>query len=186
MDRRAAVVGCVLALGAAGCGVRDQPRPVRLPADEVRSSLQSTSPTQTSRRPTPTQLYLVRHGRLTAVRGLAEGVADARAAVTSLFTAPPPRLDVSTAIPPGSRPRHIEISGRVMTVDVSPAFTRVTGGEQILAVAQIVFTATERSTVTAVRVTVDGRPIPMPTDSGVTTGPVARKDFRSVAPPAPR
>ena len=73
----------------------------------------------------------------------------------------------------------------IATVTVSRGFTGITGGNQLLAVAQIVWTLTDLPTVDRVRFTVEGSPIEVPTDAGLSAGPVDREDFRSVAPSQP-
>ena len=71
------------------------------------------------------------------------------------------------------------------TVAVSRGFAGITGGNQLLAVAQIVWTLTALPTVEDVQFTVEGIPVEVPTDAGLSSGPVDRGDFRSVAPAEP-
>jgi spore germination protein GerM len=75
-----------------------------------------------------------------------------------------------------------ELSDGVATVSVTPGFPGLSGGNQLLAVAQVVWTLTELPTVTAVRFSVDGTPVEIPTDDGLTDRPVDRDDYRSVKP----
>jgi spore germination protein GerM len=69
-------------------------------------------------------------------------------------------------------------------VAVTREFTGLGGGNQQLAVAQIVWTVTEFPGVQQVRFSIDGQPLEVPTDEGLTDQPVDRDDYRSVAPPS--
>ncbi|HEX2849142.1 MAG TPA: GerMN domain-containing protein, partial [Acidimicrobiales bacterium] len=54
--------------------------------------------------------------------------------------------------------------------------------EQVLALAQIVFTLSEIPDVARVQFTLAGSPIEVPTPAGSTTGPVTRDAFPTIAP----
>ena len=69
----------------------------------------------------------------------------------------------------------------VGTVDLGGAFGQVGGQEQILAVAQLVFTATGVPGITKVQFTLAGRPVEVPAGDGtLTQGPLGRSDFPSL------
>ena len=60
-------------------------------------------------------------------------------------------------------------------------FAALSGRGQLLAVAQLVWTATEVCCASGVQVLLDGRPAALPTDTGLAERPVGRDDYRSVA-----
>ncbi|RFU20407.1 GerMN domain-containing protein [Geodermatophilus marinus] len=176
-----AVVLLVLAL--AGCGVPVQPRP---------EPVEVPTPTRTSAG-VPTaggasvQLWFVRGTRLEPVFRRS-APADLHAALDLLVAGPTPgeaSAGLRTALVPQTL-RQAEQDGLlegVLTLSASRAFTGVGGGDQLLAVAQVVWTVTGFPGVDAVRVVVGGVPLEMPTDAGLTVEPVDRGDYRSVRPP---
>jgi spore germination protein GerM len=77
----------------------------------------------------------------------------------------------------------VQVAGDLVAVDLSARFADVRGRDQLLAVAQVVYSLTERPPLRRVRLTVEGRALPVPTDSGPAESPfVVRADFLSVAP----
>jgi hypothetical protein len=69
----------------------------------------------------------------------------------------------------------------VGTIDLGGAFGQVGGQEQILAVAQLVFTATSVPGIAKVQFTLAGRPVEVPAGDGtLTQGPLGRSDFPSL------
>lgn len=80
-----------------------------------------------------------------------------------------------------------EVSARVTngvaTVDFTTNPFSLVGTNQTLAVAQVVFTATEQQGVTGVLFQIAGQPIEVPTASGATVpGPVDRTAYQAQAP----
>lgn len=69
-----------------------------------------------------------------------------------------------------------------LVLGVSRQFTSVPGGDQLLAVAQVVWTVTQFPTVMQVRFVDDGHALEVPTDHGLTQQPVDRSDYISVKP----
>ena len=92
---------------------------------------------------------------------------------------------IRTALPPEVVGVDEVLPDGLTTVSVTRGFTGITGGNQLLAVAQIVWTLTELPTVTTVRFVVEGTPVEVPTDGGLTNRSVGRDDYRSVAPAEP-
>ncbi len=72
----------------------------------------------------------------------------------------------------------------IATVDFFTANpVQVVGPDQTLAIAQVVFTATQQTGVTGVVFQIDGKPIEVPTASGVQVpGPVDRASYQPQAP----
>ena len=69
-------------------------------------------------------------------------------------------------------------TGETATVDLGEGFAAIGGSEQLVAISQIVFTATARPGVEQVTFTLDGRPIEIPTgDGSLTSGAVSRDDY---------
>ncbi len=83
---------------------------------------------------------------------------------------------------------HVRVSATVTagiaTVDFTSNPVQVVGPDQTLAIAQVVFTATQQAGVTGVDFQIAGQPIEVPTASGVQVpGPVDRTAYAPQAPP---
>ena len=76
------------------------------------------------------------------------------------------------------------VSSGIATVDFFSANpVQVVGPDQTLAIAQVVFTATEQPGVTGVVFRIDNRPLEVPTASGAQVpGPVSRASYQPQAP----
>ncbi len=71
--------------------------------------------------------------------------------------------------------------GGIARVDLGPAVSALPGGEQLLAVAQIVCTLTGRPGVGQVSFTLEGASLAVPKgDGSLVTSPVARDDYASL------
>ncbi len=68
------------------------------------------------------------------------------------------------------------------TISASPEFAGIDGSNQLLAVAQVVWTVTQFPQIDRVCFSVDGAFVGVPTDTGLSDEPVSRADHRSVAP----
>lgn len=171
---------CALAL-LTGCGVEPQESPevLTIPVPEISAAEERTEaigPALT--------VYFVRGDALApAERGTP--VADARSAL-ELLALGPTRVEVigglRTALAPQSLRVDEGVPGGITSVSVTREFTGITGGNQLLAVAQVVWTLTDLPGTTQVRFLVEGVPVEVPTDSGLTDSPVGRDHFRSVTP----
>lgn len=164
------------------CGVGTQDRPVPLEVDPPGES-RLDSPRPGGRALT---VYLIRDGRLTPVT---RSSADTTVPSALAFLSQGPnseevRAGLQTALIPQSlSPGQVDGSG-TMTITVTRSYTSVSGDSQLLASAQLVWTATEHDSVDRLRIRVGGEHIAIPTDEGLSAGPVSRRDFRSVAPEA--
>ena len=88
-----------------------------------------------------------------------------------------------SALPDESRFPDVSVSRGTATVDLGPRFTALSGEDQVIALAQLVYTVTGRPGVGLVRFTLDGQPTDVPRANGELTGaPVSRDDFAAVAP----
>ncbi|SFF47341.1 GerMN domain-containing protein [Blastococcus tunisiensis] len=183
---RTALLALAAVLLVAGCGIDPQARP-----EVVSIAPPSTGEAGRSGEPDDPQLrvYLVRGARLEPViRSHPQPGIDA---ALELLAAGPTRVEVlvgglRTALPPQSLfPDPSSGDTAVVTIAVTRDFTEISGVSQLLAMAQVVWTVTEDPRVGGVRITEDGRPLEVPTDSGLTRLAVDRDDYLSAAPAAP-
>ena len=184
----AVVLTCVL---LSACGVRSQDGPEPLPQEVLPSELQpsalassrpstgpSTSPTTTTTVP----VYLVEDGRLVRQDQPARRRA-VQDALDALLTAGEAQGSRRSAVPPGTVVVRSTLRGERLSLELSAQFAEVRGRDQLLAVAQLVWTATEFPPVREVDVLVEGRPIELPIEQGeVSAGPAQRTDYWSVRP----
>ncbi len=78
----------------------------------------------------------------------------------------------------------IDIEGSTALVDLNDSFTTLGGSDQIIAIAQLVFTVTERPRLDRLVVSVNGENVEVPRDDGtLTRDPLTRTDYRSFSPP---
>jgi spore germination protein GerM len=76
--------------------------------------------------------------------------------------------------------------GDTVTVDLTAALVEVGGQEQILAVAQIVLTATAVPDVARVRLLLEGQAVEIPRADGTLTSDTLRStDYEALLKPAP-
>jgi spore germination protein GerM len=77
----------------------------------------------------------------------------------------------------------VSVTAGIATVDFSTNPVQVVGPDQTLAIAQVVFTATQQPAVTGVLFQIAGQPIGVPTASGAQVpGPVNRAAYLPQAP----
>ncbi|MGY1634636.1 GerMN domain-containing protein [Geodermatophilus sp. SYSU D01186] len=179
-----AVVLLVAALLLVGCGVRAETRPEPVTTPAAPSSNGDNGPPGAGPRLT---VFFVRGADLAPVERRTRATTTA-AALDQLVEGPTRaevRAGLRTALPPEVVGVDEVLSDGLTTVSVTRGFTGITGGNQLLAVAQIVWTLTALPTVTTVRFVVEGTPVEVPTDGGLTDRPVGRDDYRSVAPAEP-
>lgn len=91
---------------------------------------------------------------------------------------------LQTRIPLGTQ--LLSVSGPdgagVVTVDLSSEFIAVRGEAQTAAVAQVVFTVTDRAEGAAVRFLIEGEPQPVPTETSTSAEPVKRYEYPGFNP----
>ena len=185
-----AVAVLVMALSYSACGIPSNGDATTVAPSDVPFGLAVAGPATTSpvasRAGEVVAIYLIRGDRLVAaprrvsgqpdldrmLRLLAEGPTDEEAAggVRSVLVAP-----------------HLLVSSEVVRgtalVEIAPAFTALAATEQLLAIAQMVFTATERPGVGQLRLTAGGVPIEIPRgDGSLTIEPVTREDYGALRP----
>ncbi|WP_432496563.1 GerMN domain-containing protein [Kineococcus auxinigenes] len=175
----AAVAALVAALGGCGVSTQEGPTSVALPVASAPTSAGSSSGAFVL------QVYFVRDDRLVAVPRRT-ATATPQTALDQLVRGPRRSEvadEVRTAVAPQDLVATPAPTGGVV-VAAGRDFTNVGGANQLLAVAQLVWTLTELRGVERVRFTVEGEQVEVPTDAGLTHDPVDRDDYASVAPPA--
>lgn len=190
----AALVAAALVVLAAACGVQPDASPRPLARSDVPYGLLEAGPnTSTTVTTTPvpkvgSQVFFVAGTRLQpATRQVVDPPTVRR--VLDALLAPPSESEVAaglrSAIPPATTLGYSKSPNNVISVDLSPEFSRTSTPEQVLALAQIVFTLTEIPDVAGVQFTLNGSPVEVPTPAGSTTGPVNRDAFPNIAPAPP-
>lgn len=171
-----ALLGC---LALSGCGVAPQAEPVPFEA-AAPTRTQAPAASEGSRAVT---VYFIREDRLEPATRAASDT-SARSTLELLGAGPAPeeaRAGVRTAIAPASI-RSAAEEPDIVVIDVNRDFVETSGTDQLLAVAQVVWTVTERDETRRVRLTSDGTPVEVPTDDGLSADTVDRADYDSVAP----
>ena len=176
---------------AAGCGVPRDHKPQALALADLPPALapdagQATTTTTAGALQVDVVIFLARQDRtVRVVRTLATPVAveDRLRALLSGPTDAERATGIRTAIAPDATVLHATVTGGVADVDLSSSFVDLTGQEQILAVAQVVFTATETPGVSGVRFELAGERVAVPTGDGtLTDGPLTRSNFEALQP----
>jgi hypothetical protein len=187
-----AVVG-VLALATAACGIPTSSTPSAIAKDDVPVHLLDPVTPSTINTPVPPTvavpeaIFLVSQGQhviavtrdvqvpanLSDILGaLLDGPTEAEssAGLQSFLTGTKVKVDAT-------------VSGGIATVDFTTNPVQVVGPDQTLAIAQVVYTATQQRGVTGVVFQIAGQPIGVPTASGSqVTGPVNRNSYLPQAP----
>jgi spore germination protein GerM len=182
----ALTVACV---GLAACGVPGQAHADRIAADEVPFGLIATPTTTTTVIAAQTQstIYLLRSGHLVDVQR--QVPADPSALVLSLAQGPDATetaRGLRTAISDPDVIHSVTVTDPLATVDLSSHFSELPRGDQLLAVAQLVYTLSGIPQVRNLSFTLDGRPTAVPrADGSLSDQPVDRDDYQELASPAP-
>ena len=194
MRRLVALLVAALAVAAtSGCGVRSDSEARDLSAGRVPYGLLEDAPTTTSTSaPTPSVartdvlVYFIQDDRLIKrVRQVNAPATVAKALTALLFGVQEDELagEVRSAIDPTASIQARALDPATYQVDLSAEFSKGPSSEQVLALAQIVYTATALPGVTGVRFTLNGEPIEVPTGSGsLTSEPVGRVAFGEFEP----
>ena len=186
--RRAWAAGLAVALLLGACGVPAEPSAVLADDEDVPFGLldpavEAESPLEGATG-TAVPVFLVDgDGDGPALVGVARlapsGALSSRLDV--LAEGPTPSeaaTGLRSALPGPEAVTSVDLSGGVARVDLSRDFTELSGSDQLLAIAQMVFTLTERADVSRVGFTLDGEPVQVPRGDGtLTSDPVARVDY---------
>jgi spore germination protein GerM len=99
-------------------------------------------------------------------------------------TEPEQRAGLRTAIPRGTETIAIDDDGATLLIDLNREFAAVGGEEEILAVAQIVLTATSFGGIESVAFQLEGVPTDVPVaDGALSADPVGADDYASLIAP---
>lgn len=181
----------VLSVAALACGVPTDSDPRAIPDDRVPFGLldpdtpPTTSAGATARSTTARiTVFLVDGDRLTPVPRDVPAPATPDKALRALLggTAPEETArNIRTALDAASGTSATGTDG-LAQVELGTALPTGPGREQVLAVAQIVYTLTALPGVDAVAFTLSGRPVELPAGDGtLTSGALRRSDYASVA-----
>jgi spore germination protein GerM len=178
----------VVAGGLVACGIPADSQPQALARKDIPFDLLAPSTTiatpGTPGARVPVNVYLVGITGLVPVSRSVRAPATLAEALSSLLAGPTDAEvtnGLRTAISAQTSVSAGPVGFGVGTVDLGGAFGQVGGQEQILAVAQLVFTGTSVPGITKVQFTLAGRPVEVPAGDGtLTQGPLGRSDFPSL------
>lgn len=180
-----------LVLGAAGCGVPTEATPRLIAESSAPSVLLPPEPTDPHSTPsTPDarapRLYFVDdHSRLVSI-SRATPTGTPRTALAALMrelggglTEDERDRGLSSALPPGMTLTVDDLHDGQATINLSGDVQGPSGDQTVLAVAQVVLSATTVPTVTSVRLTRSGAPLEAPLVGGaLTSDPLVRKNYQ--------
>lgn len=182
------------------CGVAASASPHAIPARQVPFGLlnPAAGPTTTSSMPpagarrghpslVPTVVYLVgAKQHLVATSAYLPRPLTVREVIDQLLSSPSKDQSLSgltTAVSDHAKLRSSRVRNGVVNLDFSLQAATVIGGQQALAIAQIVWTATAVPGVKAVTISLQGKAIELPVGSGtLVSRPVTRSDYANFAP----
>jgi spore germination protein GerM len=187
---------CLLVIGVtAACGIPSNGTPTAIAKADVPFHLLNPAPSTTTPHvvePVPTQLeriYLVSGGQVVPVQRRVRTPVTLTEVLATLLDGPTAlesRFGLQSFLSGSSTKVTADVTKGIATVDFFSANPlQVVGPDQTVAIAQVVFTATDQPGVTGVRFQIDGKPIEVPTANGAEVpGPVTRADYQPQAPKA--
>lgn len=186
MKRRLLAVVTV-AVACGGCGIPTSGVPKPIAAASVPFNLLGTE--QVGAQPPSlgpaTLVYYVRKDRIAPVTRHISGSNVPAASVRMILsgpTSPEANDGLASDIPARTRLISLDVTGTVATVDLSKEFGTIGGSDQVLAVAQIVYTVTTSRYINAVSFAINGHRVEVPDGSGsLSMTPRARADYRTLA-----
>ena len=187
------LLGLLAALGivSTACGVPQDQTPRVLGSSALPAELMEPSTTTTSTEPlAPRQgvyLYFVDGESLAdPVRRELATPAGSIAALEALVagpTEPEAAAGLTSAMPAETVILGSDLTNGVLRVDLAEgALEQIEGELQRLAIAQLVYTATNLAGVDWLWVQIEGEPRALPTDEGDVEAPVGRVHYESLAP----
>jgi hypothetical protein len=209
------VAGLVLAVGLVlgACGVDPETTDRRVSAgllpggllDPVATTTTTTTtvppsttvpPPSTSVRPTTTlpysfSVFFIRGQRIVPVRRELAVAPDVAAVLDELLDGPRRAFEAERVLRTAVSPElviasAVTVAGGVATVSLTEAFTREGSSQQLLALAQLVYSVTSAEGVGQVRFLLGGQPVAVPLpDSSLVIEPVSRDAYASLLAPDP-
>jgi hypothetical protein len=178
----AAVAGAAL---LSGCSVGAQADPVPLAGGRLPTAVRVPGPVGAG----PGHIgavFFLQGDRLAAQLAWLPSRDPVDQALADLVAGPAPGgagAALRTALPGSVEQLDSTLTDGVAVVNLPTTLDRLGAHNEILAVAQIVFTATAQPGITSVRLTSGGAPMEVPTGSGrLVTRPVTRQDYPGLAP----
>jgi len=186
-----------LSIAAAACGIPTTGGPTAISKKDVPFHLLSpaSSPTASSTLPNavavPELIFLVAPTQTLApvTRGIPASTnlgGTLTEVLEALLEGPKPGESASglqTFLTPAKTRVTARVTGGIATIDFATNPIQVVGANQTLAIAQVVYTATELPGVTGVVFQFGGQPVDVPTASGATVpGPVDKSSYLPQAP----
>jgi spore germination protein GerM len=184
------VAGVVALVAAAGCSAPVDSGPKTLRAASIPAALRSPSSTTSTSVPSgeseEVTVYYIQGDRLAAVKRRVSPPVTVEKVLQKLFAGPTTAEAVGglrSAISPDTDILGAPIEARIATVNVSKNFAFGLPTDQIMAVAQVVFTAVEIPGVTGVLFAENGRRQEVPEgDGSSTSAPLGRASYPQVTP----
>ena len=174
----------VLAVVVTACGIPFETEPE---AVEVEVAVAADDATPTPGDVAAVSVYLVRDNALVHVTRNLPSPPASGVIFESLLgpvAEPEQRAGLRTAIPPDTQVIALKEDGTLLQIDLSREFASVGGEEEILAVAQIVLTASSIEGIDLVTFALDGVPTGVPVASGaLSDNPVGARDYESLVGP---
>ncbi|MDA0202340.1 MAG: GerMN domain-containing protein [Actinomycetota bacterium] len=182
VDRFAPITVVAMAL-VTGCGIRPDAAPRDIPIED--RSLPASPISAAGASGGDARIYLLTPTEPRQVRSVTRSTGTRDDLLAALVAGPTDgelSLPLSSALPVDLEVLSTRSVGSVLYVDLSSAIAELSGSGLTLAVAQIVFTATDIAGVDAVQLTVDGQRFPWPRPDGATTTGLLRPyDFPGYA-----
>lgn len=170
------VVGLVL---TSACGVSEDSAPRDLPEDERELSFDETAAQVAATG--ANRMYLIGPGEQRLLRSVQREANTPVELMNALLLGPNEseiQAEFDTAIPATTVLNDADPRAEVLTVDLTSDIDELDTQTLMLAIAQIVYTATEIDNVEAVQIVVDGEPLTAPLPDGRTsTGPLRTYDY---------
>jgi hypothetical protein len=174
----------------AGCRVPDDSSPREIPPDQVPFDLlapSSTVPPVTS--PVATvdgTIFLDMTDHLVAVKRSVPAPLSLGTLLAALVQGPTQDeagKGYTSSVGPQASVLSAQVTDSTAIIDISDAFSGIGVQEQIVGLAQIVYTATELPGVQNVRIQLNSQPASVPRgDGAATTDPLTRADYPLLAP----
>lgn len=173
---------------ASGCSVGTDASPQRISPHDVpfgllKSTTSTTSPAAITERIT---VFFEGAHHLVTISRVVPAPATLRSALKALGQGPTSAEASVGVLSPVSTAAPITVSSRsanTVVVNVGTSFSALSGQDQIIAAAQLVYTLTLFPGVDQVSIRVGGKPVQMPTATGrISNGPLRRSAYASLAP----
>lgn len=188
--RRALALALALTASAGACGVPTDSSPEVLSDADVPDGLKPVEApvTEPAAVEEDVDVWFLREGMLVSVRHRVAAPVDPAAAIAELLAGPSEDeqgQSLRSAIPDSSAVVGVTVARGVAAVSLAPEFAEIPASDQVLAVAQLVFTLTDLRGVGRVRFLVDDVQVAVPLPTGESTDEsVSRDEYVALLPGA--